>query len=155
MSAKDFLADVVRPNVDEFETNFGSVRHAYNAALAVDCLAAQLFHDLKAAGKTTAKDDSAYRQDLAARYPDFGILRDVAKAMKHVVLDRHSPSVKTSSQVEIQSTGWGQGRWGEARWGGPPQVHVTLDSGDIRAVDYLVRNAVAIIESEMAANGLS
>jgi hypothetical protein len=71
------------------------------------------------------------------------------------VLDRHNPAIKTSSQVETQSTGWGQGRWGEARWGGPPQVHVTLDTGDVRAVDYLVRNAVQIIESEMAANGLA
>lgn len=149
MSARQYLDVVVLPNAEEFEANFGSVRHAYNAALSIDCLAAQIFHDLKAEGKTTATHDSAFRQELAKAYPDFGILRDVAKAMKHVELDQHNPTVSTSAQVVAQTTGWGEGRWGEMRWGGPTQVHVRLDNGDLRAVDYLVRNAITILTNEM------
>lgn len=154
MTALEFLTAVVRPNIEEFEANYGSERHAHNAVLSVDSLAAHLFHDLKALGKTTARDDSAFRQDMANRHPDFGILRDIAKAMKHVVLDRHNPAIRNSSQVNVKSPGWGEGRWGEARWDGPPQVHATLDNGDLRAVDYLVRSGVETIEKEMRAHGL-
>jgi len=43
MSARDFLQDIVRPNVSDFHANFGSRRHAYNAVSAVDALAAHLY----------------------------------------------------------------------------------------------------------------
>jgi hypothetical protein len=43
MTPREFLAEVVRPNVSEFYANLASLRHAFNAVLAVDTLAAYIF----------------------------------------------------------------------------------------------------------------
>jgi hypothetical protein len=39
------------------------------------------------------KNDSDYRATLAGRSPSFGLLRDIAKAQKHVRLTRHKPRI--------------------------------------------------------------
>ena len=43
MTPREFLENVVRPNVEDFDANYGSVRQAYNAVAAVDALAAHLY----------------------------------------------------------------------------------------------------------------
>jgi hypothetical protein len=85
MTPRDFLANVVEPNVVELAANFGSVRCAYNAVAAVDALAAHIFHwvaNQDPASIAGMKDDTAYREALAEAYPVFGVLRDLAKALK-------------------------------------------------------------------------
>ncbi|MHB1104418.1 MAG: hypothetical protein ACYC0C_16905 [Devosia sp.] len=156
MTPREFLEQVVRPNEAEFEANFGSVRHAHNAVASVDALAARLYHSLKASSQsaTGAKDDSAYRQQLADANADFGVLRDLAKANKHFVLTQGQPKISSAAQVTVEAPGWGEARWDEARWDSPDQVHVRLNSGDLRAVDYLVRAGIAFLDTEMAKHGI-
>ena len=42
MTPRQFLEQIVRPNVVEFHANCANMRHAYNAVAAVDALAAHL-----------------------------------------------------------------------------------------------------------------
>lgn len=151
MTPSEFLDEVVRPNVAEFEANPGSIRHAHNAVAAVDALAARLYGWLKVnkPGTVTAGDDTLYRAELALINPDFGVLRDLAKANKHFELTRGKPTVSSAAQVSIEAPGWGEAQWDEGRWDGPDQVYVRLNNGDLRAVDYLVRSGIQFLDQLM------
>jgi hypothetical protein len=94
MTPREFLEKVVRPNITEWDANFGSERHAYNAVAAVDSLTAHIYVWCK--GHAPAEiagipDDTQYRASLGQRSPDFELLRDIAKAQKHVHLDYGKP----------------------------------------------------------------
>jgi hypothetical protein len=152
VTPREFLEKVVQPNIAEFDANFACERHAYNAVAAVDSLTAHIYVWCKDnAPKEIAGigDDTMYRQSLARSFPDFGLLRDIAKAQKHVHLDRGKLEVTTASQVTARSIGWGEGRFGEGRWGGPPQVVVTTDNGILRYVEQIVAASLTMLEAEM------
>lgn len=151
MTPRAFYQDVALPNLTEFENQFADLRAAFNAVAAVDSLAAHLFYWLKIhhPSSTLAKDDSEFRHELGQRHPDFALIRDIAKAQKHVVLNRHKPVINSASQISQQQLGWGEAAWGESRWGGPPQIYVTLNDGTIRAVELLVRSSMAFLDGEM------
>ena len=152
MTPKEYLREVVLPNIDEFRTNYSSIRHAYNAITAIDSLAAHIYFwcvtnapsDVAGMGS-----DSEYRLRLGERSEDFQLLCDMAKALKHVTLTRGSPEVAFASQIGARSLGWGEARWGESRWGGPTQVVVSTNDGDIRVVEAIVDTAMAFLEQEM------
>jgi hypothetical protein len=149
----EFLENVVRPNVQDFNANYGSVRHAYNAVAAVDALAAHLYLWCKTNASSEivdVSDDTQYRARSAQSSSDFRLLRDIAKAQKHAHLDRGAPEVTAAAQVAARSTGWGEARWDEGRWGGPPQVVVTTDGGELRYVEKIVAAALTVLETEMS-----
>ena len=98
-------------------------------------------------------DDTNYRERLAGCSLDFRLLRDIAKAQKHVHLDDDrrgkKPEVTTSAQVTARAFGYGEGGYGRGRYGGPPQVVVTTDKGELRYVEQIVAAALAVLETEM------
>lgn len=151
-----FLEKVVSPNLAELTADYASEQKAFNAAASVDSLVAALFHwceEKRLKRVAGIKDDSHFREQLARENPDYALLRDVAKAFKHVELRRGTPLVSSSGQVEARGLGWGEGAWGEARFGGSVQVVVTTDAGDVRVLDSVINNALAFIENEMKAAG--
>jgi hypothetical protein len=90
MTPREFLDEVVKPNVAEFHGGYDSVRLAWNAIGAVDALAAHMYlwGQTHASREVTGvADDSHYREDLAQKNQDFRLLRDTAKALKHVRSD--------------------------------------------------------------------
>ena len=147
---------VVRPNFDEFHNNFADSRRAYNAIAAADALAAHLYVWAKtnAPNKVaTAGDDSAFRAVLANRDHNFSLLRDIAKALKHVRLTKGSPQVNSASQVVSRPIGYGEGGFGAGRYGGPEQVIVDIPQNGIRYIEEIVDQAVAFLEAEMTDMG--
>lgn len=153
MTPREFLENVVRPNVEDFDANCGSVRHAYNAVAAVDALAAHLYLWCKTNASleiADVSDDIQYRARLAQSSSDFRLLRDIAKAQKHAHLNRGATEVTAAAQVATRSLGWGEARWGEGRWGGPRQVVVTTDGGELRYVEQIVATALTVLETEMS-----
>jgi len=89
MGPREFRDTIVIPNVEEFRANFSEVRRAFNAAMALDALSAQIYIwcIVNAPDKVAGiKDDTRYREWLAQQDPDFRLLRDFAKAQKHVHL---------------------------------------------------------------------
>jgi len=157
MTPREFLAEVVRPNVSEFHANWASLRHAFNAVMAVDALVAHMFVWCVSHRLEELKDintGTAYREMLAHRDPAaYGLLRDVAKAQKHVRLDFGKPQISGAAQIRTRATGWGEVAWGGGRWDGEQQVVVDLDSGKVRSLQEIVDGALLFLEGEMARIG--
>ena len=158
MGPRAYLDDVVRPNFAEIDPSKPSMRLVLNAVASVDALAAHIFHWCKRNAPHEVSgidDDSAFREKkLAQADPDFRLLRDIAKAQKHVILDRGKPTVSSAHQVSERPLGYGQGRWGEGTWGGTPQIVVETDNGEFRSVDYLLKAGLSRLESEMKRLGI-
>jgi hypothetical protein len=111
MTPRDFLETVVRPNVTEFNADYGKIQRACNAVAAVDALAAHIYVWCKTNALSEIvglADDTHYRGWLAGCSLDFRLLRDIAKAQKHVHLDRGQPEVTTSAQVTARAFGYGE-----------------------------------------------
>lgn len=153
MTPAEYLRDVVEPNLVELAADYGNVRKALNAVHSVDALAAYIYH--AANGAAPGSDDTQYRGELARQHPEFGLLRDIAKAVKHVRLDRGSPKTSRGDQVEVRSLGWGEAAWGDGRWDGPPQAVIPLDGGGIRVVETVATNALGVLKAEMMRFGLN
>jgi hypothetical protein len=87
-----FLAEVARGTVREFlDAPVLDLRRGVLAAIVVNQLV-EFIHD----GRPDLRDHptekaSAFRARLVGSYPDLSLLRDVADATKHPVLDRKKP----------------------------------------------------------------
>jgi hypothetical protein len=157
VDARVFHDQVVLPNVADLNADYGDLRRAMNAVLSVDALAAHIFDWCRRhvpSATLAARDDSNFRELLAQQNADFGLLRDIAKALKHVTLTRGQPQVRGAAMVASQSLGWGEMRWGEGRWGSPLQVVVELNDGSFRVVEAVVAAALAFLQAEMARLGI-
>ena len=70
---RDFLTNVVFPNADEFEREFASERHAFNAVMAIDAAVARLYHWLKQNKPDMVVDgERAFRRDLRQAHRPVG-----------------------------------------------------------------------------------
>jgi hypothetical protein len=153
MTPCQFLEQIVRPNVAEFHANDANMRHAYNAVAAVDALAAHIFVWCKTNAPAEVAglcDDSKYRTKLAESHYDFSLLRNIAKAQKHVELTRSPPEIAKAEQISTRPVGFGEGPFGHGRYGGPPQVVVDIDTSTMRYVRQIVDNALQFLEGELA-----
>ena len=153
MTPRQFVEQVVRPNVADFRVNDADIRHAYNAAAAVDSLAAHIYGWCTANAAVEVaglRDDSHYRAKLADIHDDFRLLRDIAKAQKHVRLTQGTPVITAAEQISTRAVGYGEGPFGHRRYGGPPQVVIDIDSGNMRYVRQIVDSALQLLEGEMA-----
>ncbi len=157
VSPREFLEVVVLPNRRELHENCADLRRAYNAIASIDALAAHVYFWLTTNAPTTVthlKSDSAYREELAGKDPNFRLLRDIAKAQKHVVLNRGNPQVTEASQLTSRPTGWGHGRFGQGRFGGPPQVVVEIGPGSFEYAETILDQALGLLIAEMDAAGI-
>jgi hypothetical protein len=158
MTPRDFLDTHVKPNVADFHDRYDDVRLAYNAVASIDALAAHLYHWCvnNAPNELVGlkREDNGYRERLAGKHADFGLLRDIAKAQKHVRLTRGNPQVQSAAQMNARPIGWGEGGYGQGRFGGPPQVVVDRTVGGFSYVEEIVDSAVAFFEAEMVRLGL-
>jgi hypothetical protein len=148
----EFLEQIVRPNVADFYANDADIRHAYNVVAAVDSLAAHVYvwcTANAAAEVVGVKGDNHYREKLAAAHDDFRLLRDIAKAQKHVWLTQGTPVIARAEQISTRAVGFGEGPFGHGRYGGPPQVVIDIDASTMRYVRQIVDSALAFLEGEM------
>jgi len=157
MTPREFLDIVVRPNVEDLHGGYDDLRRAYNAVSAVDALAAHLYVWARAnapAAVASDLDDTLYRATLAARNPQFALLRDIAKALKHVHLTRGNPLVDRAEQMVSRQIGYGEGRYGEGRYGGVQQVVVDIPPDRVAFVETIVGESLAFLEAEMLRLGV-
>ncbi len=157
MTPQEFLRTVVRPNVEDFHSHFADMRRAYNAISAVDALAAHLYWWATVNNPpavASSNDDTAYRVELAARNQDFALLRDAAKAQKHVRLTRGNPQISHEAQVTSRQVRYGEGIFGGGRFGGVEQVVIDIDVANFSYIESVVDNALAFLEAEMHGLGV-
>jgi hypothetical protein len=158
MEVHDHLEQIVRPNMADLVNKYGDVRRAFNAIAAVDALAGHIWRWCKENASyeiSGIADDTAFREKLANANPDFQLVRDMAKAQKHIHLNRGSPMVKVEDQIAVRSLGWDQARWDEGRWDSPPQVVVETDLGEVRVVEAVLGRALMFLEGEMERIGIT
>jgi hypothetical protein len=111
MTPADFLNEIVIPNVAALSDNVGDLRLAVNAVLTLDALAGVIHADLCKRG-LEAPDDAAFRDTLAARHVEYGLVRDAAFALKHGELRGKKPRlVQRAEQVTPYSATWDQAVW--------------------------------------------
>lgn len=115
---------------------------------------ARIYWDAGGQAAGMGDSDTEYREKLAGRSEMFGLLRDAAKAAKHVELVRGKPLVKSARQLRTRTLGWGEARFGEGRWGSPPQAVISTEAGEQRVIETVVKGALAILEDEMKRLGL-
>lgn len=154
MTPRAFLEQIVRPNVVEFHEHYADLRRAHNAISTADALAAHMYEWAKEHEPDEVspyRTDSLYRNALAERDPDFRMVRDIAKAQKHVHLTKHNPQVTKASQVTSRPIGYGQGGYGQGRFGGPKQIVVDTGPNQFCYVEGLLDRALSFLEGEMAA----
>ncbi len=158
VTPREFLDNVVRPNITEFHAHIADERRAFNAVAAVDSLSAHIYVWCKSnapqAIAAGIQDDSQYRGWLANSSPDFRLLRDIAKAQKHVHLTRGSPEVTRAAQVTPRSLGFNEAPFNEGEFDSPLHVVVTMDDGRLRYVAQIVTAALAVLEIEMTGLGI-
>lgn len=153
-----FFESHVRSNFEEWNKSPLDERLAKNAVADMNNMAARVYrhweaHDLaKVYGAT---NEGNYRNELCTREcADFGIIRDVADAHKHFILDRRTRKLTRSDQTGPGNIGYGQGRYGEGVYGGGPQLVITLDDGTTRPLAAVMRNAMQMWEQLLTRWGL-
>jgi hypothetical protein len=157
MTPRQFLEQVVQVNVAEFHRDEADMRLAYNAVASVDSLAAHIYVWCSAnaiADVDGSPDDTMYRDKLWSLNDDFQLLRDIAKAQKHVKLNRGKPIITEAKQIGVRPVVWGEGPYGHGAFGGPPQVVVDINLGNMRYVVQIVDGALRFLEAEMERLGI-
>lgn len=149
-----FFDNHVKPNYEQWLADPLNERLAKNAVADANNIAARVFHhwrDLDPSQVNDTADEGHYRSELAAREcPDFGLVRDVADAHKHVTLHRPNRRVTGANQTGVGATAWGEAGWGEGVSGGGPQLVVTLDDGTKRPLTAIMANFMEMWERLLA-----
>ncbi|WP_427024689.1 hypothetical protein ACP4J4_01630 [Aureimonas ureilytica] len=156
MTPREYLALVVEPNLEDAAQDVSDVRRTYNAVMAVDGLAAHVFHWCRrhnAPYVQGLKDDTWYREQCGKNRANIQMLHDMAKAAKHVELDRGTPTIRTFAEMQPREFGWGEGGYGVGPYGGGDQVSVLIDGQKIQ-IELLLIQAVDFYKSEMDAAGI-
>jgi hypothetical protein len=142
---RKFFENHVTPNYKGWFASPLDERLAKNAVADANNMAARVFHYWRSRDSTKiygATSEGQYRNELAVREcPDFGLVRDVADAHKHVELDRRNRRVTRADQTAKGGMGWGQGGFGEGVFGGP-QLVVQLDNGTKRPLSAIMKNVI-------------
>lgn len=164
MPLAPFRNEIVELNVREFEAEPGLMHRGFNAVSAVDALAAHIYYEIKNQGRdpfeeiggksVRGNDDSAFRQELAAKNGAFELLRDIAKANKHAFLDRYEPKINGSDDTKIKVLGYGAGGFGRGAFGNNQQVTVTDVNDNEYSLLSLVLDAVSFLDEVARGRGL-
>ncbi|MEK7995882.1 MAG: hypothetical protein AAB403_18950 [Planctomycetota bacterium] len=155
MTPRQHLEQIVRPNLDEMELDRGDMRFAFNAAAAVDALAAHMYcwaveHSPDRVAEE--EDDNSYRHTLAAKNLDFKLTTEVARANKHVRLDRGKPTVKTASQMATRElTVCDFASWDDIWFGEGDQVSIEIPGATFEVAEAVFARACIFLEEEMNA----
>ncbi|PWE57284.1 hypothetical protein DEM27_06505 [Metarhizobium album] len=148
MDPRQFLEVILKPNVAEALEKFKDLRSNFNAVATADAMAAHIFYWAKKREVLEVahiKDDLNYRLELRRLNAHMALLFDVAKALKHVELERGNPMVKAASEVDVRSFGYGEGGYGVGPYGGGPQVSVFIEGRKIQLAS-LFHGAIEVYE---------
>lgn len=151
--AQQFFDTHVVPNHDAWLAAPTDIRLAMNAAVSLYHMADHYWHSHFATDPSRVFSMTAsglFRTELAKRNKEYGLLRDVAEAHKHMILERSTRSVSESKQTSVGSTGWGEGGYGTGPYGGGPSIVVALDDGTKQHLSYIAKVVRELWQSMLA-----
>lgn len=123
-----FFEYVVVPNIRDLKKDPLELRLAYNCVMSIDSFASHIYEFLEGQPSVRKmKDDSEFKQVLAKTCFPFEIIRDVAKAQKHVKLTRGSPQTSEAKQMKHGKMSYGEGTFGTGTYGG---IQILVETND-------------------------
>lgn len=156
MNAADFFKECVDPTLDDFRQNHLSRRHAIAAVALVDMSMAYIRRDEWDGNNLKEFKDDDFRWKLAGECKSVEVIRDLAKAQKHVILTRHDPIVLSADDMEAQNRAYGAGRFGEGIYGGGFVVKVK-EKGSGLSTEYslleLLDQAIKFLKTRLQSLG--
>lgn len=154
MTPREFLESIARPNLVDLQNQIGDRRIGFNAIFAIDALPAHIFWWCKSNaphecyGQTR---DDQMRAFFAKRNSEYSLVRDIAKAEKHVELIDGNPEIQTTHQIASDQPPWGAVPWGEFPMGPGPFLVIPHPKypGKFRGLLQVLQHALEFLEGEM------
>ena len=139
VTAGDFWCGMVEPDYQEHLRDLASLRAALHVAISLFHMSDWVFHThenkVRAAFQippTSRRAESDFADALELRNQDFGRVRGICHAGKHLKLRDIRPvpgAPSHSANTRTQSTGFGVGRYGSGPDGGAPRVMLEGGAG--------------------------
>lgn len=147
---RQFFENHLKPNYDEWMASPLDDRRAKNAVGDANNMAARVFHYWNTRDPAqiyNATSEGSYRNELVSNEcTDFGLIRDVAEAYKHVELNRSSRQLTRTEQTRAEPHVYGGASYyGAAHYGGN-QLVVMLDDGTKRPLAMIMQNVMEMWE---------
>jgi len=129
--AEDYFLKVMKPNYDAFLGASSTFASAFNLATTLFHFHERLFDQYKPQLEQNFNiaftGKGQFRQAVQGTNANFGYIRDVTNASKHVTIGgsrfaRPSTGMTHIANTHIISTGYGQGGYSQGRYGGGPAV---------------------------------
>lgn len=150
-TSQDFWTEMVEPDCDEYRKNIASLRYAFHSASSLFHLHDWIFYTDQSTVKTFTYLDklqmtkpvtkpSHFANHLEQLNSNFGLIRGVANAAKHLVLTTPSPvqnSPSNAANTQVQSTGYGVGPHGVGPYGGSPRVVIQAQPDNLEYLDIM------------------
>lgn len=142
--AEDYFMKVLKPNKEAFFGASSTFASAFNLATTLYHFHEWLFEEFKGPLEshfnTTFSSKGTFWQAVEQTNSNFGYIRDVTNASKHVKIggSRFAPPSTGMTHIantHIVSIGFGQGGYGLSRYGGGPTV-VFDDGGTQTSFDH-------------------
>jgi hypothetical protein len=150
LTPRQFLEEVVRPNLAELDEAPDDRRRAFNAAAAVDALAGLIYEELRQLESSEIDGidgDDEYREALAGRDRSFAFLRELAKAQKHGRIEWGAPEIVVMEEIDADTPSSDDVT--EEWWDGPAQIAVATHGQGLHRVKAVVRKSATFLEGEM------
>ncbi len=133
---REYFDGIVKPDYDDFRADTSNLRGAFHLANSLFNLRDWTFAHFSKSGESThdgqtykfGGDEGAYNATLESLCREFGHIRDVANASKHMALKKVSTTAKHATNTSSSSTGYGQGPYGQGPYGGAQTVKIKVGS---------------------------
>ncbi len=139
----DYFENIVKPTVDEYLSWTGrcDIRRAKLAAIVLEHMID--YYDLEYSNKEITKDDRIRKREIREKIeqqcPSYSIVRSVADATKHRLIERENEkNIKGVEQVKY-SPGFFEAPFGEGCFAEAIEVCLEKDNGDRVSVEKPIR----------------
>jgi hypothetical protein len=150
-TAREFFDEIVTPDFHDFLADTASLRKAFHCALSLYHLHEWVFADHGSQlGDASARD---FDRRLCSQSTDFQLIRDIANAAKHMVLNRDPQRLTHSANVEIQSTAFGEGAYGQGPYGGGKRARAHVGPTTYEELDAVARDVFNMWTQMFQTNG--
>ncbi len=142
-TAYEFFHQIAKPTAEEFLSSPRQIRHAFLSAIV-------LYHVYD----YWKREPGAVKlKELYLDCPDFEIIRSIANASKHCVLDTDPKVLTASDQITQKSyPGLFQANFGSATFAEASEVKVTLDDGTVRRLKPIVKAVLGMWSERIPLN---
>ena len=149
-TAGNYWSEMVEPDYQDHLADLASLRRAWHSAVSLFHMADWVFHSHEASVRAafqyrdkkgsvqSVSDPAAFANSLEQQNDDFGRIRGIANAAKHLKLKDVRPvegAPSHAANTRVASTGWGEGPFGKGPFGGTPRVMLEADGGDLEYSD--------------------